>query len=87
VSASLTLSELTLPDTWQELAACRDADADLFFATDESRRQEALTLCASCPVRSECLEHAIVNRETYGIWGGADEHDRKRLVRQRRRAA
>jgi WhiB family transcriptional regulator, redox-sensing transcriptional regulator len=87
VPASLTLSDLALPDTWQEQAACRDADADLFFAADEARRREALTLCAACPVRVECLEHAIVHRETYGVWGGTDEHERKRLVRQRRRAA
>jgi WhiB family transcriptional regulator, redox-sensing transcriptional regulator len=85
--SSLTLSHLTLPDTWQEDAACRDADPALFFATDEEHRREALRLCAACPVRRECLEHALATGEPYGIWGGADEHERRRLARQHRRVA
>jgi WhiB family transcriptional regulator, redox-sensing transcriptional regulator len=73
--------------TWQQDAACRDADPDLFFGNDERTRQAALSYCTNCPVRIECLEQALASRETYGIWGGTDEHERKRLLRQRRRAA
>jgi WhiB family redox-sensing transcriptional regulator len=87
VSSVTTLSDLTLPGTWQQDAACHDADPDLFFATDEERQSAALALCAACPVRTECLEHALENREPYGIWGGTTEHERKRIARQRRRAA
>lgn len=77
----------TLPGGWQDSAACRDADPELFFATDEASRREALTLCGACPVRMECLEHALNQREVYGVWGGTDENERKRLARRRRRAA
>jgi WhiB family transcriptional regulator, redox-sensing transcriptional regulator len=85
--SSLSLSDLALDQTWQDEAACRDADPELFFATDDASRHEALTLCGACPVRTECLEHALAHREAYGIWGGTDEQERKRLIRRRRRAA
>lgn len=85
-SATLNLSALVPSASWQEDAACRDADPDLFFANDDATQRAALALCASCPVRQTCLEHALATREPYGIWGGADEHERKRLVRRRRAA-
>jgi WhiB family transcriptional regulator, redox-sensing transcriptional regulator len=85
--SAMTLSDLALPSSWQDQAACRDADPELFFSTDDGSRREALTLCAPCPVRTECLEHALAHREAYGIWGGTDEQERKRLVRRRRRHA
>jgi WhiB family transcriptional regulator, redox-sensing transcriptional regulator len=78
---------LVVPGTWQDQAACTDADADLFFSLDEEDQREALALCDSCPVRNECLEYAVVNREHYGIWGGVREQDRRRLTRERRQAA
>jgi len=31
----------------------------------------------------ECLEYAIKIREHHGIWGGLNEMERRRLVRQR----
>jgi WhiB family redox-sensing transcriptional regulator len=33
------------------------------------------------------LEHALVSREKQGVWGGATERERRRIVRQRRRSA
>jgi WhiB family transcriptional regulator, redox-sensing transcriptional regulator len=75
------------PTPFVEDAACREADAELFFSQDETLQQEALSLCAACPVRQECLEHALVNGEQYGIWGGTREGERRRLARERRRAA
>ena len=73
--------------SWHQAAACRDSEPDLFFSTAEADRDEAMRLCGSCPVRMECLEHALETRESYGIWGGTDEQERKRLLRRRRRAA
>jgi WhiB family transcriptional regulator, redox-sensing transcriptional regulator len=78
---------LVVPGAWQDQAACADADAEVFFSLDEEDQREALALCDACPVRSECLEHALVNREQYGIWGGVREQDRRRMTRERRQAA
>ncbi|MGH3442005.1 MAG: WhiB family transcriptional regulator [Nitriliruptorales bacterium] len=49
---------------------------------DEERCEmeaEAKATCASCVVRDECLEEALVNREEYGIWGGLTPGERLRL--------
>lgn len=75
------------PTSWQADAACAEVDADLFFSQDEELQQEALAVCASCPVRRECLEHALAHGEHYGIWGGTREGERRRLMRQQQRAA
>jgi WhiB family transcriptional regulator, redox-sensing transcriptional regulator len=75
------------PPSFVEAAACRTADAEVFFSQDETLQQEALQLCAACPVRRDCLEHALTNGEQYGIWGGTREGERRRLARERRRAA
>jgi WhiB family redox-sensing transcriptional regulator len=38
-------------------------------------------------VRESCLEYAIINRERDGVWGGATERERRRIIRQRRKSA
>jgi WhiB family redox-sensing transcriptional regulator len=62
---------------WRDLAACRDTDPDLFFA--DGRVAEAKQVCAGCPVRQACLEQALRKREGHGVWGGADEEERRAL--------
>jgi WhiB family transcriptional regulator, redox-sensing transcriptional regulator len=78
---------LDAPNDWRADAACGSVDVEVFFAVDEASQHEAVAICETCPVRAECLEHAIVNREQYGVWGGVREQDRKRMVRRRRQAA
>lgn len=78
---------------WQYRAACRGEDAEMFFAPNyferkeekEAREAQAKTICARCPVRDECLEYALRNREPHGIWGGLNESERKSLIRSRER--
>jgi WhiB family transcriptional regulator, redox-sensing transcriptional regulator len=78
---------------WQHRAACRGEDAEMFFAPNyferkeekEGREVQAKTICARCPVRDECLEYALRNREPHGIWGGLNESERKSLIRSRER--
>jgi hypothetical protein len=36
-------------------------------------------VCAACPVRQPCLDYAITNRITHGIWGGLTERERRAL--------
>lgn len=35
-----------------------------------------------CPVKKDCLEHALANREE-GVWGGMTEDERNQLRRSR----
>lgn len=63
---------------------CTDAP-DLWFPRSITRAAHlpAKTLCRSCPVITECLEVALDNSEEYGVWGGTDPTDRRRLLRRR----
>ena len=37
---------------------------------------KAKAVCDGCPVRSECLDYAIANREPFGVWGGMTTRER-----------
>ena len=57
---------------WRTLAACAGLDPALFFAErgDTLTVRNARAVCAACPVAAECLEYALDNDETQGMWGG-----------------
>jgi WhiB family redox-sensing transcriptional regulator len=73
--------------SWQQHAACRGLSTDIFYPVSDDDADEAKSICAICPVREACLEFALAHREREGIWGGATERERRRLVRQRRKTA
>ena len=78
-------------DSWQVKAACRGPQAAVFFPPpaferkDEKLEREARAkdICASCAVKTDCLDYAISIREPHGIWGGLNEAERKLLMGQR----
>ena len=64
---------------WRELAACRGTDLGVFFPDRGESAEAARQVCAACPVRQPCLDYAITNRITHGIWGGLTERERRAL--------
>lgn len=78
-------------EPWQERAACKGPQAAVFFPPThlerkeerEARERRAKEICASCPVRRQCLDYAVRIREPHGIWGGLNELERKQLIAQR----
>lgn len=74
------------PSWWQK-AACRGLDPSIFYPASEEEADPAKAVCDQCDVRQACLEHALGSRERDGVWGGASELDRRRIVRRRRRSA
>ncbi|HUZ44711.1 MAG TPA: WhiB family transcriptional regulator [Acidimicrobiales bacterium] len=73
--------------TWRKRAACQGVDPDVFYPVSEEDADTAKAVCAQCPVREACLEYALAYRERDGVWGGATERERRRIVRQRRKTA
>lgn len=69
---------------WMDNAACKGMDASLFYPGQGESVTEAKQTCMTCPVRSECREHALNNHETYGVWGGLSERQRKNIRWERR---
>jgi WhiB family redox-sensing transcriptional regulator len=72
---------------WRDRGRCKGTDPDVFYPEDDDDPAlVAKTICAPCMVREACLEHAITRRERMGVWGGYTAKERRRLIRQRRRA-
>lgn len=47
---------------------------------------EAISICKRCGWKEECLELALVNRETFGVWGGKTARQRVYIASQRRKS-
>lgn len=62
-------------------------DPEVWFSDrdDHAGVFEAKAWCGRCLFRDVCLEYAMVNRVTHGIWGGLTEDERRRLGRRWRR--
>ena len=73
--------------TWRQHAACRGVEPDIFYPATDEEAEVAKAVCAVCPVRQPCLEYALSSRERDGVWGGATEKERRRILRQRRKSA
>jgi WhiB family transcriptional regulator, redox-sensing transcriptional regulator len=67
---------------WRAAARCRTVDAEGLFVTG-ARQREARGFCRTCPVRTECLAHALDERIEFGVWGGTTERERRALLRRR----
>lgn len=67
-------------------ALCTQTDPDAFFP--EGRGVEmalavvrAKQVCNRCPIRLACLDGALERGERFGVWGGLDEVERRKLKR------
>ena len=71
---------------WQEHSLCKTAqNLQLFFPERGGSSKPARTVCGLCPVKEQCLEYALNNKEAHGIWGGTSDRER-RLIRKERSA-
>ncbi|WP_439662871.1 WhiB family transcriptional regulator [Lentzea sp. HUAS TT2] len=69
-----------LPE-WQTRAACKGrVDLDFIEPKSPAEDTECRTLCASCPVREQCLATAFATGEAWGLWGGLDAEERLRIA-------
>jgi WhiB family transcriptional regulator, redox-sensing transcriptional regulator len=74
---------------WSAGAACRGSEGALFYSADNAERKEdrlerertAKRICSGCGVRDDCLQAALERHESYGIWGGLNEFERRSLTR------
>ncbi|MEW6155716.1 MAG: WhiB family transcriptional regulator [Actinomycetota bacterium] len=63
---------------WMWAAACRGMPPARFYPPPGVSADDALAVCARCPVRDECDRHATETAEEHGIWGGRLEIERTR---------
>lgn len=71
---------------WQDGAPCTTADFDFVPDVESSEGLDFVQQwCRTCPVRTECLEWAMLHRAE-GYWGGTSTYQRDQLRRVRTRA-
>lgn len=75
--AVLSFADVIHRPEWHARSACRDLDPDTFFPETPASEAEAKLICAGCPVRSECLDHAVDRDIRYGVWGGLAPRERQ----------
>lgn len=73
-------------DDWKIHGRCAThPNSDLWYPDTGRDSERAQQLCAECPVREQCYQHAITRPERYGIWGGTTETERRRITAQQAR--
>lgn len=74
----------TVNEDWKARAACRDVSTSVMFPAPDDKQslKAALVTCTGCPVRIDCLRHALLNDEAHGVWGGTTARQRFRLARR-----
>lgn len=68
---------------WRARPACAGMDSRIFFPERENKEfspteayERAREVCNVCPIKDQCLEVAIKNGETSGMWGGKTPRER-----------
>ena len=75
---------------WSQEAACGVPNPDPGFLAERTNsgkknaEQElsAKEICTACPVKMECLDHALKMPERGGIWGGLNDGERDELYKR-----
>jgi hypothetical protein len=85
--ATLASNPTATSRRWEERAACAHLSSGInaYFPDDgELPPADALALCRSCPVATECLTTALAqeSRDGYrfGWWGGVGPHERQQIA-------
>lgn len=55
------------------------------FGDTDPYYEEARSICDRCPIKEGCLDHALENKERWGMWGGLTPIERRRIERKERR--
>ena len=84
VGGSVDVTETPDEYAWMQHGRCRGAKPTEFFPSDGMGVEIAQRVCDGCAVRIECLEYALLHRIEHGVWGGASERERRRILRRRR---
>ena len=76
------MNDSTVNYNWQEAAECAKMDLNLFYPSHGYKyAKEAVRACSICPVKEECLQHAL-KYEEYGYWAGTTPSQRARIRKE-----
>ena len=68
-------------------AACNGRDTGIFFDHEDTRGEKRATLltnarsiCATCTIRTACLDYALDTAQQFGVWGGLTAPERAEII-------
>ena len=75
-------------DNWRKDALCKGKETSWFYPEPNEKGtakqiREIKAFCRVCPVILNCLDTAIENNETFGVWGGMTPAERSRIRKSR----
>ena len=62
---------------WTADAACRNKPTDWWFPDRGGDFTKAKQICATCPVKQQCLDYSLTLPALVGIWGGLTGRERR----------
>lgn len=69
---------------WQSESVCAKKEnenkVEWFFSDDPEEKYAAKNLCFTCPVRKDCIKYALEEKQIWGVWGGRDENEIRRIL-------
>lgn len=80
-----------MSEPWRHLGACKGRDTNYWFPEQTGSNEHnpaaqlAKSICKTCPVITECLDHAMTKPENHGIWGGLTAEERRGIRLRRTR--
>lgn len=75
------LDDLDPDMPWQTAALCAQIEPELWFPEKGHGAHSAKAVCMRCPVRRPCLEEALRDSQTIGVFGGLTERERRKYRR------
>lgn len=70
-----------MSDEWRDRATCASVGGDWWFPEQGGLATAAKEICKKCPVAVQCLQYALDNNETEGIWAGTTPMQRRAMKR------
>jgi WhiB family redox-sensing transcriptional regulator len=80
----ITIHDPESVTAWMSDGKCRIHPPAVFFPSDGAGVERAQAICNRCPVAERCLDYALEFRIEHGVWGGASERERRRILRRKK---
>ena len=84
IHGRITIHDPESVTAWMSEGKCRIHPPAVFFPSDGAGVERAQAICNRCPVAERCLGYALEFRIEHGVWGGASERERRRILRRKK---
>jgi WhiB family redox-sensing transcriptional regulator len=66
---------------WRQNAACKGTPTEDFFTFESKVVDKIKKVCETCPVKKDCLQFALTNDISWGVYGGMTSRERNKTFK------